>query len=127
MKNLFSDNEMELAILFHYKFINEEIKKCKEYDGFSAENQLQYYIEINGFNPHILINEIEEKILSYYLPKIKNLDILNYFKKDEVILAEIQPVEFALEKEFELYPNKIQIIDVLFFILFRRIKKRLIK
>jgi hypothetical protein len=72
----------ELCTFFYLK---EEIKKCEPYDNWSAEDQLEHYINLNGFNPIEKFQEQTSKVLNI---------LSNYISVDNIISTK----EFDLKK-----------------------------
>ena len=47
-----------------YFYLKNEVKNCEPYDGYTKEEQLEYYINKCGFNPIEKLNIQKEKIIN---------------------------------------------------------------
>ncbi len=55
--------------LLSYLQLMVDCKECKPYDGWTAEDRLEHFINKNGYNPIQLSEKLRRTILSKYLPE----------------------------------------------------------
>lgn len=110
MKNSLSNVEIDFCFLSTLLYLKEEKSKCDAYDGYSVEDQTEYYVKSNGFNP-------VEKYVSYLKLFRDNYDLLLTDKAKELLtlpfsMPSIQKFGIELENIFSDYPNKDLIIKI---------------
>lgn len=108
------EKEFLFQELCTYFYLKNEVKNCEPYDGYTKEEQLEYYINKCGFNPIEKLNIQKEKIINIlsnhvtleeigeFQGDFENLKIhfeniktkLNSFENKELILSFILEIYF---------------------------------
>ena len=77
----------ELCIL---RYLREAVKECEEYDGWTADEQLEYFIQKNGFNPILELKETKKRLIKKYCsPEIKE-QIEYYYTTNDLDLERLK-------------------------------------
>lgn len=77
----------DLCVIRH---LIKAVKQCEAYDGWTADEQLSYYIQRNGFNPIVELKETKERMIEKYCtPEIKE-EIEYYHKTNDLNLERLK-------------------------------------
>lgn len=110
MHNSLSNVEIDFCFLSTILYLKEEKLKCNPYDGYSVEDQTEYYVKSNGFNPI-------EKYLLYIKLFRENYDLFLTEKAKEFLslpfsISSIQNFGKELENIFSDQPHEDLIIKI---------------
>ena len=82
----FTKTELEIMILNNYKVLQENVKECEAYDGWTAEEQHLNFCEKYRYNPVNLLHKFRQHIVEHFIYDNSDLVYLSHsFKEDTVI------------------------------------------
>lgn len=72
------------------RYLKEAVKECEAYDGWSAEEQLEHFIEKNGFNPIIELKQTQKRLMKKYCSLEIKEEIEYYHKTNDLDLDRLK-------------------------------------
>ena len=123
------EKEFLFQELCTYFYLKNEVKNCEPYDGYTKEEQLEYYINKCGFNPIEKLNIQKEKIINILsnhvtLEEIGEFqgDFNNIYSTNRIGLHENLKIHFEnIKMKLNSFENKELILSFILEIYFKNI------
>ena len=101
-----------------YFYLKKELDECKAYDGWTEEDQTEYYIKQNGFNPFNALKAVKTKLLREYKNILSDEAYRYIISTDKDYNFETELKQIQDDINTSLYENKKLVKKFLFDVYF---------